>query len=101
MLGDGKCDKACNKAQCFYDGGDCSWNVKEDSSCTLAKLTNQNCDTECASYTNFFYDNWNCVRPTQPCAPGCTRDLLQNGKCDEVCNSSNCYYDFNDCVGVT
>ena len=32
------------------------------------------------------------------CSPGCTEALLQNGVCDQVCNSAACAFDNNTCT---
>eukprot|EP00192_Tetraselmis_astigmatica_P019899 CAMPEP_0117682606 /NCGR_PEP_ID=MMETSP0804-20121206/19785_1 /TAXON_ID=1074897 /ORGANISM="Tetraselmis astigmatica, Strain CCMP880" /LENGTH=190 /DNA_ID=CAMNT_0005492801 /DNA_START=70 /DNA_END=642 /DNA_ORIENTATION=- len=34
------------------------------------------------------------------CAPGCKILLLNDGKCDEACNTEACHFDGQDCQGV-
>lgn len=97
MLGDGHCDSACNVEACFNDWGDCIDHIESIGDCTQKLLGNKQCDAACNS-SQFNFDNYYCVRPTQPCSTGCTYQLLHNNLCDAACNSKDCLFDYNDCV---
>lgn len=55
---------------CQYDGGDCSLGVKDLWKDCLAPINGVYCS-----------------------------EVFQDGKCDEACNSEDCLFDGNDCMG--
>lgn len=45
LLGNKKCDTACNNQECAWDLGDCE--KSPDCPCTMEQLMNEVCDPEC------------------------------------------------------
>ncbi|CAG9321392.1 unnamed protein product [Blepharisma stoltei] len=82
MLGDGKCDEACNNWDCTLDNHDCGACA---SGCFPEMLSNGFCDPECKNY-DCYYDYKDCQ-----CAEGC--DYLEYGQCKPECLVASCNYD--------
>ena len=71
VIDDGICDDYLNKKQCYFDGGDCCLDDKDESICN---------DCTCIQ------SNLTCVQ-----------DELGDGICQDYNNFSACDYDLDDC----
>ena len=125
LLNNTICDAGCNTAECGWDLGDCGYCAQN---CPIALLTNDVCDEVCegeiCSFDNhacglcalgcFEEDLYapacspNCnvtsceALGNNPCyldcSPGCSREMLLNGYCDEACSTADCWYDEGACL---
>ena len=83
-LGDGYCDKTCNKSECEFDAGDCLLNnakLKESLRSNSLKSSSAKVFKEELQY----------------CNDGCSDKWLADSYCDETCNVFNCGFDAGDC----
>ncbi|OQR84580.1 N-acetylglucosamine-1-phosphotransferase subunits alpha/beta, partial [Thraustotheca clavata] len=83
MLGDGVCNLACNVEQCEFDYGDCSCD-KAEAPVVAAKWS-----SACRVKT--------LQTDTTTCAPGCSLNMLGDGKCQSACDFLQCGFDGGDC----
>jgi len=87
----GKCDSACNIADCMFDGGECLTNCP--AACPITSIGNGECNLAC-NVEECLFDLEDCKGL---CAQGCLPTMLGNGRCEEACNSQDCGYDAGEC----
>jgi hypothetical protein len=113
ILGDGVCQVITNTPECCYDGGDCF----ECPTCTDNRVNDGICDEDLFTEKKCCFDVGDCSSKItngsmleqwsndQQCSfPGLTvarvRKMLQNGVCDRILNTTECHFDFGECLAV-
>ena len=91
-----------NEQKCIDCKYPCLYCDKNSENCTLCRspllLFNNSCVFQCPSnYSAYFSE---CIENSLLCAPNCTKDLLNNDRCEEVCNVKACNFDNNQCPGT-
>eukprot|EP00727_Mastigamoeba_balamuthi_P013286 m51a1_g8580 hypothetical protein (166) ;mRNA; f:21651-25196 len=84
-LGNGHCNMLCYTADCNWDEGDC-FNETCGAGCTIDKLSNDECDVECASEA-CSNDNSHCQQKDL-CADQCFKSMINNSVCERACNTN-------------
>lgn len=103
---DGICNSLCNNEKCYFDGGDCN----QMCTCDGNLWFNEQCDDSCNNTLcgNDFYNCQNeIIGNNDTCSIGtdlnetCFTMWTQDGLCDINCNTTECNFDNNICLGCT
>ncbi|VDL72577.1 unnamed protein product [Nippostrongylus brasiliensis] len=102
-IGNGKCDRECDREECGYDGGECAAHQPTPfhecgSSLYCSRVFRDGvCDEICNNEACLF-DGFDCTPKTSVCPERC-RIRKNNGICDPECNVERCDFDGDDCGG--
>ncbi|WKY10856.1 hypothetical protein Q1695_002870 [Nippostrongylus brasiliensis] len=102
-IGNGKCDRECDREECGYDGGECAAHQPTPfhecgSSLYCSRVFRDGvCDEICNNEACLF-DGFDCTPKTSVCPERC-RIRKNNGICDPECNVEKCDFDGDDCGG--
>eukprot|EP00933_Yihiella_yeosuensis_P033544 TRINITY_DN27224_c0_g1_i1.p1 TRINITY_DN27224_c0_g1~~TRINITY_DN27224_c0_g1_i1.p1 ORF type:complete len:962 (+),score=190.94 TRINITY_DN27224_c0_g1_i1:119-3004(+) len=92
-LGDGLCDKQCDREDCGWDAGDCSPSTSTTSTTSGIDSATSTTSTTSTTLTS------NTSTSKEGCR--CHRTWLGDGSCDQYCNTEECLWDYGDCRATT
>ncbi|KAL4608131.1 hypothetical protein GN956_G25171 [Arapaima gigas] len=103
LAGDTSCHPACNRAECAWDGGDCSLGWRPWRDCPPEHrcwklFRNGRCDPLC-DVAECLFDGFECRPTSSSCKyePYCTEHFA-NGQCNQDCDTQECGWDGLDCA---